>query len=117
VPLFSPRRRVDTPVMRWFLTATMATLAALVIWVPSAAAAVPERTGCAAAVSDSWCFLPAPDDWEQASSRDFWSCPSCQSYGQQGIEQGWWSDYHCEGRVQGIDYYYRLYVPPLGEPS
>jgi hypothetical protein len=34
------------------------------------------------------------------------------SYGQRGIEQGHWSDYHCEGRVQGLDYCYDLYIPP-----
>lgn len=97
--------------MRWFLTATVATLAALVISVPSAAAAAPERTGCTA--SDLLCFVPAPADWEQAWA-GFWSCPRCQTYGQQGVEQGRWSDYHCEGRVQGLDYYYDLYIPPGG---
>jgi hypothetical protein len=99
--------------MRWFLTATVATLAALVISVPSVAAAAPPPTGCTAAMSDPWCFFPAPDDWEKATG-GFWSCPNCQSYGRQGIEQGRWSDYHCEGRVQGIDYEYDLYVPPGG---
>lgn len=99
--------------MRRFFAAAAAISAALVISVPSVAAAAPGRTGCAAAASDSWCFFPAPADWERASG-GFWSCPSCQAYGRQGVEQGRWSDYHCEGRVQGLDYYYDLYVPPGG---
>jgi hypothetical protein len=96
--------------MRWFLTATVATVAALTLSAPTAAA---EPEGCAAAVADEWCFFPAPADWEQAAG-DFWSCPSCQSYGRQGVTQGRWSDYHCEGQVQGIDYVYDLYIPPGG---
>lgn len=99
--------------MRRFFAATAAISAALLISVPSIAAAAPEQTRCTAAASDSWCFFPAPADWEQAAG-GFWSCPSCQSYGRQGVEQGHWSDYHCEGRVQGIDYYYNLFVPPQG---
>lgn len=97
--------------MRRFLAAAAAVSAALVMSVPPVAGAAPEQPGCTAAQSDSWCFFPAPADWEQALG-GFQSCPSCRSYGQQGIEQGRWSDYHCEGRVQGLDYYYDLYIPP-----
>ena len=96
--------------MRWFLTAIVAILATVTLSAPAAGA---ERAPCAAAVSDEWCFFPAPDDWEPAAG-DFWSCPSCQSYGRQGVKQGRWSDYHCAGRVQGLDYYYVVFVPPGG---
>lgn len=97
--------------MRRFLAAIAAMSAALVISVPPVAGAAPEGTGCVAAQSDSWCFFSAPVDWEQVLG-GFLACPSCQSYGQQGVEQGHWPDFHCEGRVQGIDYYYDLYIPP-----
>ncbi|MGB3437352.1 MAG: hypothetical protein WBA97_01260 [Actinophytocola sp.] len=96
--------------MRWLLTATVTLLAALTLSAPTATA---ERVRCAAATSDqgTLCLLPAPADWERVRN-GFMSCPSCQAYGRQGVEQGRWSDYHCEGRVQGLDYYYDLYVPP-----
>lgn len=97
--------------MRRFLAAAAAISAALVTSVPSVAAAAPEPSGCTATASEPWCFFPAPADWELVSS-GFWSCPSCQAHGRQGIEQGEWTAYHCEGRVQGLDYYYDLYVPP-----
>jgi hypothetical protein len=95
--------------MRRLLAAAAATATALVLSAPPATS---EATECTAA-SDTWCFFPAPADWEETAS-DFMSCPRCQSYGQQGITQGRWSAYHCEGRVQGIDYYYHLYIPPGG---
>jgi len=98
--------------MRRFFAAVVATSSALVISVQPATATAPEPTGCAATASEPWCFFPAPAGWEQVSG-GFLSCPSCQSYGRQGIEQGRWPDYHCEGRVQGLDYYYDLYIPPV----
>ena len=96
--------------MRRFF-ATAAATAALVLSVPQAAAAAPEPTGCTAAGFGEWCFFPAPADWEKVTG-GFWSCQACQTYARQGVEQGRWSEYHCEGRPQGLDYLYDLYIPP-----
>jgi hypothetical protein len=98
--------------MRGFFAVAAAATAALVLSAPAAVAA-PDRAACAAAASEPWCFFPAPADWVRAAD-DFLSCPSCQAYGRQGVEQGRWPDYHCEGRVQGIGYFYDLHVPPGG---
>jgi hypothetical protein len=101
--------------MRRFLAAVAALSAALAMSAPSVAVAAPERTGCTAAISDfqESCFFPAPADWVRAVS-SFRSCSNCRKYGQQGVAQGRWSDFHCAGRPQGLDYYYDLYIPPTG---
>ena len=98
--------------MRWFLTATVATLVALVLSAPTAAA---ERAQCAAATSDpwTWCWFPHPTGWEPVY-QSIWSCERCRELGQQGVDDGRWSQYHCESFPQGLDFVYHLYVPPEG---
>jgi hypothetical protein len=88
------------------------TAVALVLSAPTVAAA-PEPSGCAAATSGALCFLPAPAGWVQVPI-GWHHCQQCQEWGERGIDEGWWSEYHCAGRPIGLDYFYDVWHPPAG---
>lgn len=91
------------------LTLLAAVVTALVLPIPSAAAAPEGPTG------DPFpfpCFFaPSPGSGWKPVRSDYFTCQQCETAAEAGVARGDWEQYHCAFVSTGLDGSYWLFVP------